>query len=264
MKPYRGILVLTLEVLLISGHLLQAQSPLSPTNPELEKFMIFVRDAADSALIKDVEVNPRSYTLDGKERAGGAIGHTSDGMIRVGLGEGKHELVFQAKGYHPLMIKDCFVRSTKHGGNMIAVGLYDLAYIGDTFTYTVYLERARGQTPHWRFRNFLSDTIYYHMPQVLPQLVGGEQSLKRQLTPTTLKGHPNGGKSVSSVSSTVFIEKDGSVGKVEVFGDGPTSMHRVVEQAIRRVRFTPAMILGNPVRSMVFVPFEFALDWEEK
>jgi hypothetical protein len=237
---------------------------MKPDHPEMEKFIIFVRDAKEKTLIRGVDVNPRSFDFDGKQRNWEAMGYTDDGTIQIGLGEGRHQLVFQADGYHPLMVQDCVIRTKTPPASLVAVGMWELAYLGDTFTYTVFMERTEGRSPRLRYQQFLSDTTYYSMPQVLPQLIGGEQSLKGQLAPDGLNGTPNVSASVSHVDALVCIEKDGRIGRLEVSGDAPKTVQKKVEQAIRNVRFTPGLILGNPVRSRLYIPFQFALDWKEK
>jgi hypothetical protein len=265
MKPhFIAVHIVLVTALLASGRSTFAQTPLNPKHPGLEKFIVFIRDAKDNSLIRDVEVNPRAFTPDGKERTSGASGHTDDGMILIGLGEGRYQLVFQAEGYHPLMVKDCIVRTRSAYGMMVAFAFHELAYQGEIFTYSVYLDRTEGRKPQWRFQQFLSDTTYYAMPETLPQLLGGERSLKDKLTPEGLRGEPNARAAFSSVTSMVWLEKDGSIGKLEVYGDAPKSVQKKVEDAVRTLRFTPAKILGNPVRSRVCIPFEFALDWKEK
>jgi hypothetical protein len=242
----------------------QAQQLLRTVNPGLENFIVLIRDASTKSLIKEADISVRSYSVDGKIREGGVMGHTYDGIVQLGLGGGRHQLAFEAKGYHPMMVKDCIVRSTDYDGNSIQFGAGGLRFIGKTFLYTVFLESCNGRSPRWRFQPFLSDTIYYSEPQVPPELVGGVKSLKEQLGAEALGGSPRTDGGVGAVTATTFIGSDGQVTDVDVYGEAPRTVLDKVSKAIRNTQFTPAMILGNAVRSRVFIPFEFALTWKVK
>ncbi len=251
--------------LIASAHSACAQLSVDPTEPEFEKLIVFMRDAKDSTLLhKEIKVEPRAFTQDGERTNTVLTGTTDDGVIIIGLGGGTYDLAFEAEGYHPLLVKGCNVRSTSAYGSMVTFAHWELAFRGTVFTYTVFLVRAEGRKPEWRSQPFLSDTTYYQMPETLPQLLGGERALKDKLSPERLGGERTSGAHRSSVSAILWLERDGSIGKIETRGTAPTSVQKQIEQAVRSVRFTPAKILGNPVRSMLYMPFEFALDWKQK
>ena len=96
-----------------------------------------------------------------------------------------------------------------------------------------------------------------------PQLLGGVEGLKARLQPDMLGGVPRTDRQVSSVGATVFIAKNGKVDSVDVYGPAPRYVLGRIADVIKKSRFTPAKMLGNPVRSMVFIPFEFALVWKD-
>lgn len=264
MKNPKTNLLIFLPAILMLWSASHAQQLLRTVNPGLENFVVLIRDASNKSLIKEADLSVRSYSVDGKIRGGGVMGHTDDGIVQFGLGGGRHQLAFEAKGYHPLMVKDCVVRTTDYDGNSITFRSHGLHFLGPVFLYTVFLEPCKGTSPRWRFQPFLSDTMYYSEPQVPPELVGGAQSLKEQLGPEVLDGSPRTDGGVGAVTATTFIGSDGQVKTVDVYGEAPRTVLDKVSKAIRNTRFTPAMILGNPVRSRVFIPFEFALTWKTK
>ena len=230
---------------------------------EFEYLYVLFRDASTKKLVADVDISSRRYTMDGKERAGGASGHTDDGTVQLGLGSGKYQFVIQAEGYHPLVLKECVNRSSKAEGISISLSTNPLRFFEKVFLYTVYLEPCQGRDPQWRFQSFLSDSIYYNEPQAVPEPIGGVQALKKRIGPSILGGRFRNDGSASMAWACTSIEKDGRVSHVEMSGQVPRRILEKIADGVKETRFKPAMILGNPVRSKVWIPFEIALKWQD-
>lgn len=263
MNTYPRIVVMMLFAVVVMNASAHPQSVVGIHQQDVERFLVLIKNASTRRLVNDANISVRMYTTDGKNRAGGVSGHTDDGMVLVGLGGGKHQIVFEAEGYHPLMVKDCSILSKVYEGAVITFGGNELRFVGNSFVYTVLLEARNGKPAQWRFKRFLSDSVYYREPQVPPELVGGVEGLKARLRPDMLGGVPRTDRQVSSVGATVFIAKNGKVDSVDVYGPAPRHVLGRIADVIKKSRFTEARILGNPVRSMVFIPFEFALVWKE-
>jgi hypothetical protein len=229
---------------------------------DMEQFLVIVKDASSGNLVLNSNLTVTRADLKSNEyHLSLACDPPNDGIFRLHLSRGKFRFLFSAKGYHPLMVDECVIQTCKSvEGGGFSTGGDALRFFDKTIIYTVKLEPRNGQPAKWRTQPFLSDSVYYHEPEIPPEPIGGLETLKRKVAMSLPAGSPRSG-GASWVSAVTSIEKDGRVSDVDMSGDVPQRVQKEIATAIRSTRFNPAKILGIPVRSKVHIPFELSLVW---
>ena len=227
-------------------------------NDQVE-LLVILRDASTRNLVKDAKLTVAAAELNSTTYHGSSgCESATEGIFRVWLSRGKFRLLLSAKGYHPVMVDEGVVLTGNSGMTGSGTGGDELRFVARAFIYTVRMESRQGQPAKWRIQKFLSDTVYYREPETPPEPVGGMRTLKRKVANLLPAGSPGGPSMFVAVTS---IEKDGHVSNVDMTLDVPPRVRKAIAEAVGSTPFTPAKILGTPVKSRVFIPFELSMVW---
>ncbi len=106
-------------------------------------------------------------------------------------------------------------------------------------------------------RNYDDDPAYFLNPEVMPEPIGGMNTIYRKLIypEEALKKKIEG-----TVKILAFIEKDGEVSNASVVEGIGYGCDEVARLAVYYTRFKPGLMKGKPVKVQMVVPVEFKLN----
>lgn len=106
-------------------------------------------------------------------------------------------------------------------------------------------------------KNFDDDPAYFLNPEIMPEPIGGMNTIYRKLTyPEEARK-----KNIEGVVKILaFIEKDGEVSNAIVVEGIGYGCDEVARLAVYYSRFKPGLMKGKPVKVQMIVPVEFKLN----
>jgi hypothetical protein len=189
------------------------------------------------------------------------------GCVLASLGKGTYDFIVSAKGYDTVVYRSVEV-PTGGAGELGIAGISKVeAFTGPTVVLGAKLKKSAGASPALREVSLVTDTEYYWRTDTPPSPVGGTNSILKKIDLSKLNVHPDSTLKVY-VQTGVFIDALGHPVRVGVDeGDLPQSLEastrqalsQMVREAISSTEFTPARLLGQPVKSHLYIPFEFEL-----
>lgn len=105
--------------------------------------------------------------------------------------------------------------------------------------------------------NYEDDPAYYHSVEVMPEPVGGMNSIYKRLTyPKDAKDK----KIEGTVQIRVFIETSGEISSAEVVEPVHPLLDESARLAVYYTRFKPGLQRGSRVKVQMIIPIEFKLE----
>lgn len=110
---------------------------------------------------------------------------------------------------------------------------------------------------HIEEKNFDDDPVYFSNVEVMPEPVGGMNTIYRKLT---YPDEARKKKIEGTVKILAFIEKDGEVSNASVVEGIGYGCDEVARLAVYYTRFKPGLMKGKRVKVQMIIPIEFRLN----